>query len=34
LIPYGNLFFLRSAFDHAQNGIDNYFGVPEKAARH
>jgi hypothetical protein len=33
LIPYNNIFYLRSVFDNAQKGIDERFGVPERTAR-
>ena len=30
LLPYNNLFFMRSIFDNAEAGINEAFGVPEK----
>jgi hypothetical protein len=30
ILPYQNLFFLRSAIDGVETGINNYLGVPEK----
>jgi hypothetical protein len=34
LIPYQNLFFLRSIFDKAEAGANSFFGVPKSATRH
>lgn len=33
LLPYNNLFQMRSIFDNAEQGINEAFGVPEKARR-
>jgi hypothetical protein len=32
LIPYNNLFTIRSIFDKTQQGLDEYFGTPERTS--
>ena len=31
LIPYNNVFYWRTLFDRAENGVNNFFGVPRTA---
>jgi hypothetical protein len=34
LIPYQNLLYMRTLFDKAESGINDFFGVPKTATRH